>query len=101
MTSILQTFIASHANSEIGFVQSDDSTKIYYKLTKPPKTTTKIPIVVYVYGGPGVQKVKNEWSSMVVQLFAQNGFGVLSSTIEAHPTEEEALNNPSISRWVG
>ena len=46
-----------------------------------------------------MQKVKNEWSSMVVQLFAQNGFGVLSSTIGARLTEEEALNNPSISRW--
>ena len=58
-------FIASHASSEIGFVQSDDSTKIYYKLTKTPKTTTKIPIVVYVYGGPGVQKLKmsgHRWS---------------------------------------
>ena len=70
-------FIGSHADSEIGFVQSHDETKIYYKLTKPAKTATKTPIIVYVYGGPGVQKVKNEWSSMVVQLFAQNGFGVL------------------------
>ena len=70
-------FIEFHANSDIGFVESGDGKKIYYKLTRPTKTRAKAPIIVYVYGGPGVQKVKNEWSSMIVQLFAQNGFGVL------------------------
>jgi dipeptidyl-peptidase-4 len=33
--------------------------------------------VVHVYGGPGVQRVKNEWAPLTVQLFAQNGIGVL------------------------
>ena len=32
---------------------------------------------MYVYGGPGAQKVRREWSPLLLQLFAHHGFGVL------------------------
>ena len=32
---------------------------------------------MYVYGGPGAQKVRRDWGTLLVQMFAQQGYGVL------------------------
>ena len=34
-------------------------------------------MIVWVYGGPGAQIVRNAWPPLLLQLFAHNGFGVL------------------------
>ena len=49
-----------------------------YRLTKPSpwQPQRRYPVVVYVYGGPGVQRVRQERPPLVVQLFAQAGFGI-------------------------
>ena len=49
-----------------------------YRLTKPSpwQPRCRYPVVVHVYGGPGVQRVRQERPPLVVQLFAQAGFGV-------------------------
>ena len=54
-----------------------DKQPLYYRLTPPLNPTGKHPVIVYVYGGPGAQKVRREWSPLLLQLFAHHGFGVL------------------------
>ena len=62
-------FDAAHAAAEPGLA---------YRLTKPSpwQPQRRYPVVVHVYGGPGVQRVRQETPPLVVRLFAQAGFGV-------------------------
>lgn len=72
-----QPYMASHCSPELGELQAEDGQTLHYRLTRPQSQSAPVPLVVHVYGGPGVQRVKNEWAPLTVQLFAQNGFGVL------------------------
>ena len=51
--------------------------QVYYRITPPSQIDGTHPTVLYVYGGPGAQKVRREWSSLLLQMFAHHGFGVL------------------------
>lgn len=70
-------FLENHVTSEFGSVLTPDQQTLYFRLTAPLRQTGKNPVIIYVYGGPGAQKVRKEWSPLLLQLFAHNGFGVL------------------------
>lgn len=55
-----------------------DEEHLCYRLTEPSPCLPgqHYPVVVFVYGGPGVQRVRQEPPPLTVQLFAQAGFGV-------------------------
>ncbi len=64
-----------------------DGTPLYASLIKPPNfdSTKKYPVLVYIYGGPGVQEVRNSWddgtqwqSMLWHQMMAQHGFIVFT-----------------------
>lgn len=59
-------------------VKARDGSTLYARLAKPADFSPekKYPVVVYVYGGPHEQLVKNQWraSSLLDLLFAQEGF---------------------------
>lgn len=54
------------------------SLSLYGRLTEPsPRLPNRrYPVIVHVYGGPGVQRVRYELPPLTLQLFAQAGFGV-------------------------
>ena len=63
----------------IGTIRSADGQHdLYYRLTQPtPFDPNRLhPVIIHVYGGPGVQRVRAEYPPLVLQLFAQAGFGV-------------------------
>jgi dipeptidyl-peptidase 4 len=67
---------------EIEF-QAEDGTKLYGELLMPTQTqpTSKIPVLVYIYGGPADQTVKNSWpdvEGMFNQFMAQKGFAIFT-----------------------
>ena len=70
-------FIHSHVSSQFDYLPGPDKQPLHYRLTPPLNPTGKHPVIVYVYGGPGAQKVRREWSPLLLQLFAHHGFGVL------------------------
>ena len=47
-----------------------------------------------VYGGPGVQTVRQEWPPLTVQLFAQNGFGVFQLDNRGSTNRAKAFEDP-------
>ncbi len=67
-----------HSRAQLGQLTARDGQELHFRLTKPTKCISgeQYPVIVYVYGGPGVQRVKNEWCSLVLQVFARAGFGV-------------------------
>jgi dipeptidyl-peptidase-4 len=73
-------YLAGHATPTLGSLTADDGQTLYYRLTCPvglPAPVNGYPVIVHVYGGPGVQRVRNEWSPLLLQLLAANGYGVL------------------------
>jgi dipeptidyl-peptidase-4 len=67
-------------------LKARDGETLCARLTKPPdfNPATKYPVIVYVYGGPHVQMVRDEWSTpgLLDDLFAQEGF--LVWTLDNH-----------------
>jgi dipeptidyl-peptidase-4 len=72
-----QPFVQNHAHARLGAIEADDGQTLHYRLTPPSEINGTHATIVYVYGGPGAQKVRNDWGTLTVQVFAQNGFGVL------------------------
>jgi dipeptidyl-peptidase-4 len=70
-------YLAEHAYPEFGEIAAEDGQTMHYRLTPPRRIEGEHPVVVYVYGGPGAQKVRREWGATLLQLFAEHGFGVL------------------------
>ncbi len=78
----LAPYVAGLGTPEYGYIKADDGQPLQYRLLKPTNfdETKKYPVVVYTYGGPGVQVVQNGWSSrnLYLQYLAQQGYVVFS-----------------------
>lgn len=64
-------------------IKSEDGQLLNAYMIKPPsmKKKKKLPVLVYVYGGPGAQTVQNSWgyfNYLWHQLLAQKGYIVVS-----------------------
>ena len=70
-------FNGRHVISSFGEIKANDGQSMFYRLTPPADISGTHPTIVYVYGGPGAQKVRKEWGSLLVQMFSQQGYGVL------------------------
>ncbi len=70
-------YLAGHVTPILGTLEAEDGQVLHYRLTEPARRSAGHPLIVYVYGGPGVQRVRNEWAPLLLQLFAGRGFGVL------------------------
>ncbi len=70
-------YLEEHAPCEVVSIENAGET-LYYRLTKPSPfvPTQRYPVVVHVYGGPGVQRVRRDFPPLMLQLFAQAGFAV-------------------------
>jgi dipeptidyl-peptidase-4 len=68
------------ASTDIDF-KSEDGTLLHGQLTLPATATAKIPLVVYIYGGPAGQTVSDSWggsTALFHQLLTQHGFAVFT-----------------------
>lgn len=76
--------LSEYALGKTQFVtlKSADGASLYGRLVKPPDfdPAKKYPVVVYVYGGPGFQIMRNQWgtTSWMDQLLADHGYLVWS-----------------------
>lgn len=95
-------FLDAHVTPELGTVPAEDGQILHYRLTRPKEASSDhpVPLIVQVYGGPGVQRVKNEWAPLVLQLFAARGFGVLELDNRGSSNRARAFEAP-IYRQLG
>jgi len=68
---------------EIKTIQSEDGTDLYTRLIKPKNfdPTQKYPVLIYVYGGPHLQLIKNNWlsgASLWMHWLADQGYLVFT-----------------------
>ena len=65
-------------STELVEVKAADGATLYARLVKPPDfdPARKYPVIIDVYGGPGVQLIQNRWglTSLSDHLFAEQGF---------------------------
>ncbi|HEX4773697.1 MAG TPA: DPP IV N-terminal domain-containing protein [Bryobacteraceae bacterium] len=86
---------------EIVTFKTQDGTALYGRLMKPVgfHAGRKYPLIVEVYGGPGVQVVRNEWPRLdMTQVYASNGYVVWQvdnrgSSGRGHAFEEPIFRN--------
>jgi dipeptidyl-peptidase-4 len=73
-------YLDHHSVAEFGTLPAADGQTLYYRLLKPPHfdVTAKHPVIVTVYGGPGVQNVTNAWGRYYEQYLAQRGYVVFT-----------------------
>jgi dipeptidyl-peptidase 4 len=64
--------------TEIVQVKAPGAPALYARLVRPAgfQPGTKYPAIVEVYGGPGVQTIRNQWYDLDAQLFAHRGYVV-------------------------
>lgn len=83
-----QNHLSEYALGKTAFVtlKARDGSALYARLLKPAdfNPAKKYPVIVYVYGGPHAQMVRDRWgtTSLLDQLFAQHGF--LVWTLDNH-----------------
>jgi len=93
-------YLSTHSTQKLGTLQAADGQTLHYRLTPPSQVGRDHSLVVYVYGGPGVQRVKDEWAPLMLQLFAQRGIGVLELDNRGSSNRGTAFEAP-IHRAMG
>jgi dipeptidyl-peptidase-4 len=72
-------YLADNSMPEIGTLTAADGQTLYYRLFKPLHfdPAKRYPAIVYVYGGPGVQQVLDNWTgSSFTQILTRAGYMV-------------------------
>jgi len=71
-------YLAAHRSAEFGTLPAADGQLLHWSMLKPPgfDATRQYPVIVEVYGGPGVQRVQRAWGGYYRQYLAQQGFVV-------------------------
>ena len=71
-------FVDEHVRAELGTITAADGQTLQYRLLKPRNLSPgkRYPVIVDVYGGPGVQRVTNTWGSLFHQYLVQHGYVV-------------------------
>ncbi len=69
-------YLESHTIPEFGTIKAEDGQEMYYSLQLPPDfdETKQYPVILEVYGGPGVQRVTRNWENPIDQFYVQNGY---------------------------
>ena len=73
-------FRDEHVRAEFGTIAAADGQAMQYKLMKPRNLEAgkRYPVLIDVYGGPGVQRVKNTWGDLFHQYLVQHGYVVFA-----------------------
>jgi dipeptidyl-peptidase 4 len=73
-------YLDEHVQAEFGTIAAADGQPMQYKLLKPRVLAPgkRYPVLIDVYGGPGVQRVTNAWGNLFHQYLAQHGYVVFA-----------------------
>jgi len=71
-------YLAAHRSPEFGTLRAADGQTMHWTMLKPLgfDPARRYPVIVEVYGGPGVQRVQRAWGGYYRQYLAQQGFVV-------------------------
>jgi dipeptidyl-peptidase-4 len=92
--------VADHAEPSFGSFAAADGQTLWYRLTLPRGYDAKarVPVLVHVYGGPGVQRVRDEWAPLTNQLFANLGVAVFELDNRGGGNRAKSFEDPICGR---
>ncbi|MEL6956113.1 MAG: S9 family peptidase [Pseudomonadota bacterium] len=69
-------YLADHTTPDYGTLTAEDGQTLYYSIQTPPDfdPNTRYPVLVNVYGGPGVQTVDRDWERWDDQFYTRQGY---------------------------
>lgn len=82
---------------EFGTLTTEDNATLHYRLYKPKTIKGKHPVIVFVYGGPGVQVVTNSWyrqRGLMMQHWVNKGYVVFSVDNRGSKYRGKAFEDP-------
>ncbi len=96
-------YFGQHATPEFGSIVGAEGQTLYYRLTKPGDfdPQKKYPVMVYVYGGPHVQRVSKSWDDPLVQVMARRGFIVFTLDNRGSDRRGKTFEEPLFRRMGG
>ncbi|WP_100658172.1 S9 family peptidase [Alteromonas flava] len=93
----LQAYQSQWVKPTFGTLQTEDNVTLHYQLFTPQKLQGKHPVIVYVYGGPGVQVVRNRWfgpRGLMMQYWVNQGYVVFSIDNRGSNYRGKAFEDP-------
>jgi dipeptidyl-peptidase 4 len=95
-------YMATRAAMRFGTLTGPSGDRLNWSMHLPPgfDPSKKWPVIVYVYGGPGVQVVQRNWGSNTDQLHAARGYIVFRIDNRGTPNRGRAFER-AISRNLG
>jgi dipeptidyl-peptidase 4 len=92
----LYPYLSDWIDPEFGSFTTPDEARLYYRLFKPKNFNPEksYPVIVYLYGGPGVQRVVNSWDSKFPQYMAQQGYVVFTLDNRGSSNRGKAFEDP-------
>ena len=90
-------YLADNSIPEVGTLTAADGQMLYYQLFKPLHfdPAKRYPAIVDVYGGPGVQRVINNWhGSSFTQILTRAGYVVFTLDNRGSAHRGTAFQNP-------
>lgn len=92
----LHAYQSQWVSPTFGTVKADDGTDLHYRLYTPKDTSSKRPVIVYLYGGPGVQMVTNGWGrrGLLVQYWVSQGYVVFTLDNRGSKYRGKAFEDP-------
>lgn len=69
-------YLAAHTPQTFGTLAAEDGQTLYYSIRTPAdfNPARKYPVIVEVYGGPGVKRVANEWGPLTDVFYTAEGY---------------------------
>ncbi len=89
---------SDHATPSFGSFAATDGQPLWYRLTLPRNAKERLPVLVNVYGGPGVQRVRDEWAPLSNQLFAGLGIAVFELDNRGGANRAKSFEDPISGR---
>lgn len=93
----LKPYQANWVKPTIDSFNAEDGTEIFYRLYKPQNIQGKHPVIVYLYGGPGAQVVKDSWGGnrgLLMQYWVNKGYVVFSIDNRGSEGRGKAFEDP-------
>jgi dipeptidyl-peptidase-4 len=89
-------YLEEHSAPELGTLRAADGQTLHYRMVRPKgfDSTRRYPVLLDVYGGPGVQRVRNDWAPLAWQLFAQAGFVVFQLDNRGSGNRDKVFEDP-------
>ena len=90
-------YLADNSIAEVGTLTAADGQTLFYQLFKPLHfdPAKRYPAIVDVYGGPGVQRVTNNWhGNLFTQILTRAGYVVFTLDNRGSAHRGTAFQNP-------